>query len=119
MLLLARNLDPKIVSEVLGHATIAITLDTYSHVLPNVQDSAARALEDALRLNGLQYGCSMKPRATARGFHNRLSFTCKVLHFRSRAEGIRTPYPSAVQKRHDTLLEMSGACKTAANIRIF
>jgi integrase len=49
MLLLARNLDPKIVSEVLGHATIAITLDTYSHVLPNMQDSAARALEDALR----------------------------------------------------------------------
>jgi hypothetical protein len=39
--------------------------------------------------------------------------------YRSGAEGIRTPYPSAVQKRHDTLLEMSGACKTAANIRIF
>jgi integrase len=49
MLLLARNISPKIVSEVLGHATIAITLDTYSHVLPNMQDSAARALEDALR----------------------------------------------------------------------
>jgi integrase len=49
MLLLARNINPKIVSEVLGHATIAITLDTYSHVLPNMQDSAARALEDALR----------------------------------------------------------------------
>jgi integrase len=49
MLLLARNINPKIVSEVLGHATITITLDTYSHVLPNMQDSAARALEDALR----------------------------------------------------------------------
>jgi integrase len=33
----------------LGHATVAITLDTYSHVLPNMQDGAARALEDALR----------------------------------------------------------------------
>ncbi len=48
-LLLARNVNPKIVSEILGHATIAITLDTYSHVLPNMQESAARALEDTLR----------------------------------------------------------------------
>ena len=48
-LLLSKNVNPKIVSEMLGHATIAITLDTYSHVLPNMQDSAARALEDALR----------------------------------------------------------------------
>jgi integrase len=48
-LLLSSNVNPKIVSEMLGHATIAITLDTYSHVLPTMQDSAARALEDALR----------------------------------------------------------------------
>jgi integrase len=48
-LLLSRNVNPKIVSEMLGHATIAITLDTYSHVLPTMQDGAARALEDALR----------------------------------------------------------------------
>jgi integrase len=33
----------------LGHATITITLDTYSHVHPTMQDSAARALEDALQ----------------------------------------------------------------------
>jgi integrase len=32
----------------LGHATIAITLDTYSHVLPNMQSEAAQAKEDAL-----------------------------------------------------------------------
>jgi integrase len=48
-LLLSRNVNPKVVSEMLGHASIAITLDTYSHVLPNMQDSAARALEEALR----------------------------------------------------------------------
>ena len=47
-LLLSRNVNPKVVSEMLGHATIAITLDTYSHVLPNMQDSAARALDKAL-----------------------------------------------------------------------
>jgi integrase len=48
-LLLSSNVNPKIVSEMLGHATIAITLDTYSHVLPNMQEGAARALEDTLR----------------------------------------------------------------------
>ncbi|MEJ7632283.1 MAG: site-specific integrase [Rubrobacteraceae bacterium] len=47
-LLLARNVNPKIVSEMLGHSSIAITLDTYSHVLPTMQESAIRALEDAL-----------------------------------------------------------------------
>jgi integrase len=47
-LLLTRNVNPKIVSEMLGHATIAITLDTYSHVLPNMRDQAAAAMEEAL-----------------------------------------------------------------------
>jgi integrase len=47
-LLLGRNVNPKIVSEMLGHANIVITLDTYSHVLPNMQEHAAKALEDAL-----------------------------------------------------------------------
>jgi integrase len=47
-LLLTRNVNPKIVSEMLGHATIAITLDTYSHVLPNMRDQAAKAMEEAL-----------------------------------------------------------------------
>lgn len=48
-LLLSRNVNPKIVSEMLGHANIAITLDTYSHVLPDMQEKAARALEEALK----------------------------------------------------------------------
>jgi integrase len=47
-LLLSKNVNPKVVSEMLGHATIAITLDTYSHVLPTMQESAAKAMEDAL-----------------------------------------------------------------------
>ena len=47
-LLLTRNVNPKIVSEMLGHSTIAITLDTYSHVLPNMRDAAAAAMEEAL-----------------------------------------------------------------------
>ncbi|MBA2377039.1 MAG: site-specific integrase, partial [Rubrobacter sp.] len=47
-LLLSKNVNPKIVSEMLGHSTIAITLDTYSHVLPNMRDHAAKAMEEAL-----------------------------------------------------------------------
>lgn len=47
-LLLTKNVNPKVVSEMLGHATIAITLDTYSHVLPNMQSEAAKAMEEAL-----------------------------------------------------------------------
>jgi integrase len=46
-ILLLKNVNPKIVSEMLGHATIAITLDTYSHVLPNMQHSAVAAMEEA------------------------------------------------------------------------
>jgi integrase len=47
-LLLSKNVNPKIVSEMLGHATVAITLDTHYHVLPNMQDGVARALENTL-----------------------------------------------------------------------
>ena len=46
-ILLLKNVNPKIVSELLGHASITITLDTYSHVLPNMQHSAIRAMEEA------------------------------------------------------------------------
>ena len=44
-LLLARGVHPKIVSERLGHASISITLDTYSHVLPGLQEDAVRDLD--------------------------------------------------------------------------
>jgi integrase len=48
-LLLTKGVHPKIVSEMLGHSSIAITLDTYSHVIPGLGDAAASAMEDALR----------------------------------------------------------------------
>jgi integrase len=47
-LLLSRNVHPKLVQEMLGHATVAITLDTYSHVLPGMGEQATRAMEDLL-----------------------------------------------------------------------
>ncbi|MCL6455098.1 MAG: site-specific integrase [Alicyclobacillus sp.] len=48
-LLLQQGVHPKIVSERLGHATVQITLDTYSHVLPGMQKSAANQLDQVLR----------------------------------------------------------------------
>jgi len=39
---------PKIISERLGHASIAITLDTYSHVVPGLQAAAAAQLDALL-----------------------------------------------------------------------
>ena len=47
-LLLGRGVHPKIVSEMLGHSTIAITLDTYSHVTPTMQREAAAAMDAVL-----------------------------------------------------------------------
>ena len=47
-LLLTRNVHPKYVQELLGHANIAITLDTYSHVMPGMGKQTARAMEEAL-----------------------------------------------------------------------
>jgi integrase len=39
---------PEIVSEMLGHSGVSITLDTYSHVLPGLGEVAASAMEDVL-----------------------------------------------------------------------
>ena len=47
-LLLTKGVHPKIVSEMLGHSTVSITLDTYSHVIPGLGDAAASVMMDVL-----------------------------------------------------------------------
>ena len=47
-LLLSAGENPKVVSERLGHASIVLTLDTYSHVLPSMQQAATEKLERIL-----------------------------------------------------------------------
>jgi integrase len=47
-LLFQRNVHPKFVQELLGHASVAITLDTYSHMLPGMGSEAADAMGEAL-----------------------------------------------------------------------
>lgn len=51
-LLLAQGTHPKVVQERLGHSTIAVTLDTYSHVLPGIQARAAQDFDGWLTRTG-------------------------------------------------------------------
>ena len=51
-LLLSSGTHPKVVSERLGHSSVGITLDTYSHVLPGLQEAAALALDARLSRTG-------------------------------------------------------------------
>jgi integrase len=47
-LLLSQGVRTKVVSEMLGHSTIDMTLDIYSHALPGMQQQAATAMEALL-----------------------------------------------------------------------
>ena len=47
--MLAARIHPKVVQERLGHSSIAITMDIYSHLMPNMQSEAASAIDGAMR----------------------------------------------------------------------
>jgi integrase len=47
-LLPLRGVHPKVVSEMLSHASVSLTLDVYSHVLPDMQREATTALDQML-----------------------------------------------------------------------
>jgi integrase len=47
-LLLKQGVHPKVVQERLGHASIAMTLDTYSHTIPGMQKAAATNFDNAI-----------------------------------------------------------------------
>ena len=51
-LALQAGVHPKVVSERLGHATVAITLDTYSHAIPAMQEEAARLIAGLVFADG-------------------------------------------------------------------
>jgi len=54
-LMLKQGIHPKIVQERLGHASIQITLDTYSHVTPGLQQAAANRFDDIVLLKHQDY----------------------------------------------------------------
>jgi len=45
-LLMAQGVHPRVVMEILGHSTITLTMNTYSHVLPSAQRDAAALLDN-------------------------------------------------------------------------
>jgi integrase len=59
-IMLKHGIHPKIVQERLGHASISITLDTYSHVAPGLQAAAAAKFDEGLRLE-LRNGGDTQP----------------------------------------------------------
>jgi hypothetical protein len=46
--MLTAGVNPKVVSEMLGHTSVAITLDRYSHVMPTMQTEPVRRLDGVL-----------------------------------------------------------------------
>lgn len=49
-LMLKAGIHPRVVQERLGHSTIAVTLDIYSHVLPGLQEAAAKRFDDIVHV---------------------------------------------------------------------
>jgi integrase len=66
-LALSAGVPAKVVSEQLGHASVAFTLDTYSHVLPHMQEAAAAQLE-ALLFEATVHGSSRHTPSAFRRF---------------------------------------------------
>ena len=54
---LAAGVSPKVISEQIGSASVAFTLDIYSHVLPHVQDAAAEMVEALLTKPSSNMAC--------------------------------------------------------------
>lgn len=52
-LLLAQNVAPRVVMEVLGHSQISLTMNTYSHVLPELKREAAQQMEALLQRDAI------------------------------------------------------------------
>ena len=50
-LMLTQGVHPKVVQERLGHSSIAITLDTYSHVAPGIQEAAAKKFDEVFQFS--------------------------------------------------------------------
>jgi integrase len=65
---LAAGVPAKVISERLGHATIAVTMDIYSHVLPGLDREAADAVALLiLGAGGVSEASVNKPLASGRG----------------------------------------------------
>ena len=48
-ILFVAGVNPKVIQELLGHSTISITLEVYSHVLPSMQQEAASTMDEVFK----------------------------------------------------------------------
>jgi len=87
-LMLKAGIHPKIVSERLGHASISVTLDIYSHVLQGLQEAAAEKFDRIFDSNIGDY----KDTDVSKMLANDGKVTGKNSGIECGAEGIRTPY---------------------------
>jgi len=63
-LLLQAGVHPKVVQERLGHSSIRVTLDTYSHVVGGLQEAAAQRFDDLLTATSAENVAKMSPNPT-------------------------------------------------------
>jgi len=57
-LLLSMGIHPKAVQELLGHSSIAVTMDVYSHAMPTLQKEAMAGLDRLLEGSLMRFGVS-------------------------------------------------------------
>ena len=65
--MLLRGAKPKVISEAPGHASVAFTMDVYSHIIEGMQEDAMALLDEVLP-PGVNNGVSQKNNANSR--HN-------------------------------------------------
>ncbi len=71
--MLLRGAKPKVISEALGHASIAFTMDTSSHIIEGVQEDAMALLDEVLSagINGVKnYNANLTPILPKTGVNN-------------------------------------------------
>ena len=59
-LMLLRGAKPKVISEALGHSSVAFTMDTYSHIIEGMQEDAMALLDEVLPPGVAQKYCETK-----------------------------------------------------------
>ena len=59
---LLRGAKPKVISEALGHASVAFTMDTYSHILQGMQEEAMALLDEIMPVGNGQKKMSLNCR---------------------------------------------------------
>ncbi|MFC1962970.1 tyrosine-type recombinase/integrase [Chloroflexota bacterium] len=69
-IMLKQGTHPKVVQERLGHSSIQITLDTYSHVAPGLQEAAAARFDQAFNTKYDEHGKEVSGKNNAKSIHN-------------------------------------------------